>query len=80
VLAQFEILEEGDYFDPSMGWAFPKYKKHEINKAASILTGHDSDVDLEKAFEIIGNWRSSHKSPLNTFQNSFFTSAGFAAI
>src|SRR6266542_3571161 len=66
-----------------MAWATPQYSKSQIDAAGSILvaddfprvdaTGevigdHSLVLQIEQAFAIINNWRSSHSFPLNTLQ------------
>ena len=52
-----------------MAWATPQYKKSRVNAAGATLIDPKASEDaLEKALEVINNWRSSHSYPLNTFQ------------
>ncbi|MBI2630286.1 RelA/SpoT domain-containing protein [Candidatus Pacearchaeota archaeon] len=52
-----------------MVWARLKYSKKEINWAGKMLTeNHSSKEDIEKAFEILENWRAVHAYPLHVFQ------------
>jgi hypothetical protein len=57
-----------------MKWEIPKYNKAKVNWAGDILIkpydGPEDLDDLMEAFTIIGNWRSSHHFPLNTFQTN----------
>lgn len=60
-------------------WAVPQYSKSQVNTAGALvakLNRGDSetfqlldDGDIEQAYEIVNNWRSSHAFPLNTIQN-----------
>lgn len=55
-----------------MGWITPKYSKTLVDKAGaslvpdSIVTWDRTDIT---AFDVIGNWRSSHGFALNNYQN-----------
>ncbi|WP_416866713.1 MAG: RelA/SpoT domain-containing protein [Imperialibacter sp.] len=52
-----------------MGWSKPKYSRREVNRAGLILINESStDHELNHAYAIINNWRTSHNFPLNTFQ------------
>lgn len=48
------------------GWASPEFAKSEVNWAGRILVGQtpSDEDDVEKAYQIINNWRSSHGFPL----------------
>lgn len=50
-------------------WAFPRFRPDEVNKAGAYLVNPDtSRLSEDRALEIIGNWRSCHAFPLNTFR------------
>jgi (p)ppGpp synthase/HD superfamily hydrolase len=58
-----------------MAWAIPQYSREKVNQCARVLT--DEEIHLEtmedvqrvdEAFTVVGNWRSSHSFPLNTFK------------
>lgn len=52
-----------------MDWAKREFTKREINDAgAALISPVTTHNDMEKAFEIINNWRSAHYYPLNTFK------------
>ena len=53
-----------------MGWDIPSYDSHAYNKAGKkvLVIGDEVDMDMNTAYDIINNWRSSHYRPLNTFQ------------
>lgn len=57
-----------------MAWAKPLYSKERIKKAGiTLVKGYVDDVafeDIEDAFQVLNNWRSSHSYPVNTFQAS----------
>jgi ppGpp synthetase/RelA/SpoT-type nucleotidyltranferase len=51
-----------------------KYSKRQIDEAGSTLTDpRASDVEKERALEILGNFRSCHAYPINTFQATLRT-------
>jgi ppGpp synthetase/RelA/SpoT-type nucleotidyltranferase len=65
--------------DDVMPWIEPLFSRAQVNWAGGYYAGfvpwaedynpQDDDMDkLEKAYEIINNWRSSHSFPLNTFR------------
>ena len=55
--------------DPSMGWPTLQHSAQEIDDAGDVLAGIDpSKMSVDAAFAIVGNWRSCHSFPLNTFQ------------
>lgn len=52
-----------------MEWARPQYSHQEINRSGKVIANalaHEDEVD--RALEIINNWRSSHAYPLAIFQ------------
>jgi putative GTP pyrophosphokinase len=52
-----------------MAWPIPNYTKNQVNKAGDILRGKLDDIDQAIwAFDVVGNWRSCHGYPINTFQ------------
>lgn len=52
-----------------MAWATPHHTKGEVDRAGrSLVSTYVSFPDLADALTVIGNWRSSHSFPLNTFQ------------
>ncbi len=52
-----------------MAWPTPQYSKSQVNRAGNILCGKDFDLDTWWwAYEVLGNWRSCHGYPINTFQ------------
>jgi hypothetical protein len=52
-------------------WAKLKYPRSEVNAAGRVLVSDDGDdIALERALDVINNWRSSHSFPLNTFQKT----------
>jgi hypothetical protein len=52
-----------------MEWVTPQYTRGEVDRAGKILIEDRPDVlELEKAYAIINNWRSSHSRPLYTFR------------
>lgn len=53
-----------------MGWATPRYTRTQVDQAGVVLQHENtcSSEELDSALEIVGNWRSSHNFPLNTFQ------------
>jgi len=60
------------FIEDGMEWTIPRYRPVEVNEAGRVLLkarseGADSD-ELDRAFDVISNWRSSHSFPLNTFQ------------
>ena len=47
----------------------PEYSRMDVNRAGEILIDINADYDqLEWAYGVINNWRTSHHFPLNTFQ------------
>ena len=54
-----------------MTWAVPRFTKSRIDRAGATLisTAPSSDA-LDRALEIVNNWRSCHSFPLNTFQTT----------
>ncbi len=54
---------------PEMAWATPKYSRGDVDRAGAVLISPSPPLgELEAAFQVINNWRSSHSFPLNTFQ------------
>jgi hypothetical protein len=51
----------------AMAWATPQYSRSEVDRAGRILAGREAG-DLDGALAVIGNWRTAHGFPLNTFQ------------
>lgn len=52
-----------------MAWEKPKYTGSEINNAGKILSNDKSSKEeIEKAIDILDNWRASHSYPLHVFQ------------
>ena len=53
-----------------MAWEKLKYDKYEINNAGKILSdGHiNSPEKINKAIEILDNWRAVHSYPTHVFQ------------
>jgi hypothetical protein len=50
-----------------MAWAIPEYSIEEVNRAGAVFASlHDAN-ELDRALDIINNWRASHYFPLNTF-------------
>jgi hypothetical protein len=50
-----------------MVWAAPEYSIEEVNRAGAVFASlHDAN-ELDRALDIINNWRASHYFPLNTF-------------
>lgn len=57
-----------------MTWPTPQFSKGQINKAGSFLAADSvSDADLAWAEGVLGNWRSCHGYPINTFQATLRT-------
>lgn len=52
-----------------MVYTRPIYHREDINRAATQLASEDGTgpFDLDQAFSIVNNWRSSHAFPLNCF-------------
>jgi putative GTP pyrophosphokinase len=50
-----------------MNWVKRLYTRGQVDKAGEILSGRQ-DGDRDWASEVLGNWRSMHAYPLNTFQ------------
>lgn len=56
------------WFD-GMDWATPQFSKHEVDAAGDVLIKKSTqEAELNDAYVVINNWRSSHGYPLNTFQ------------
>jgi Region found in RelA / SpoT proteins len=52
-----------------MEWVSPQYSRSRVDWAGDILISpQPSTIQLEEAFTIINNWRSSHSRPLYTFR------------
>lgn len=52
-----------------MSWPEPNYSKNQINRAGEVLRGIRTDKpSYSNALNILGNWRSAHGYPINTFQ------------
>jgi ppGpp synthetase/RelA/SpoT-type nucleotidyltranferase len=52
-----------------MTWATRKYPKDQVDAAGQLLLQKSPKLqEIEHAFQVINNWRSSHAFPLNTFQ------------
>jgi hypothetical protein len=50
-------------------WAQPRYTRPEVNSAGrTILDGSADVADVDRALEIVSNWRSSHSYPLLAFR------------
>ncbi len=51
-----------------MAWEKPLYNKSEINWAGRVLRDSDtSSPDMDKALEILDNWRAVHSYPMHVF-------------
>lgn len=54
-----------------MEWAKPRFSKKVVSRAgATLVSPEPSSGELNHAMEVVGNWRSCHAFPLNTFQMS----------
>lgn len=57
-----------------MTWIKPQYSRKAVNWAGALVSGENyvlvNNDEQTKAQEILGNWRSSHSYPINTFQAS----------
>ena len=52
-----------------MAWPTPQFTKGETNRAGKVLADPLSTTeDLDKAHEVLGNWRACHGYPIDTFQ------------
>lgn len=58
-----------------MAWVAPEHSRQEVNEAARVAFTEyvnprypDDYNEIERAYATIGNWRSSHSFPLNTFK------------
>jgi ppGpp synthetase/RelA/SpoT-type nucleotidyltranferase len=52
-----------------MIWTEIKYKKADVDRAGKILVGENSSSkDIDRALDILDNWRSSHNFPLHIFK------------
>lgn len=64
-----ECQDAEAFWDFDMQWAEPEYSREEVDRAGVIVAQEAPDfVELDRALEIINNWRASHYRPLNTFQ------------
>ncbi len=60
-----------DEVEESVGGGKPQYSKKQVDAAgATLVTALSSEVDLEDAYTVINNWRSSHSVPLNIFRRT----------
>ncbi|HKR89595.1 MAG TPA: RelA/SpoT domain-containing protein [Phenylobacterium sp.] len=51
-----------------MAWTSPAYSKAQVDAAGRTLLDVSADWDqVDKALDVINNWRASHSFPLNTF-------------
>lgn len=58
------------YGKSTVSWTTPLYKKDQVDSAGACLLASEENEwseEIEHAFQIINNWRSSHAFPLNTF-------------
>jgi hypothetical protein len=54
--------------DSDMAWVSLDYPIAEVNRAGAVLASlHSSDDELDRAIDIINNFRAAHYFPLNTF-------------
>lgn len=54
-----------------MPWPTPNFSRTQVNRAGDILRDSDpAPEDLRWAREVLGNWRSCHGYPINTFQST----------
>ena len=58
-----------------MGWAQPAFSRVEVDAAghqlAEVLRGDQAaleSLEVDRALDVVSNWRGSHSFPLNTFQ------------
>ena len=52
-----------------MAWEKMKYTKNEVNKAGAILKNNSSsEEEMNKATDVLNNWRAIHSYPLHIFQ------------
>jgi ppGpp synthetase/RelA/SpoT-type nucleotidyltranferase len=72
------------FYCPDMAWAVPQHSKSQVDGAGEVLIRDAAPLvsaagepfaddyqqieELERAFAVINNWRSSHSFPLNTLQ------------
>jgi hypothetical protein len=57
-----------DCENQSMPWTCPQSGRSRVNTAGDIISGRESatqQFDLDTAYDVAGNWRSSHGYPLN---------------
>jgi len=50
-----------------MAWVVLEHSIEDVNRAGKVLASLHSEDELDRALEIINNWRASHYFPLNTF-------------
>lgn len=76
---QYSVPSEYQELPEFMQWTVPKFSKSEVDAAGAFLFGKRTSEYLlelndfekvERAFEVIGNWRSAHNYPLNIFQKN----------
>ena len=54
-----------------MEWIKPEFTRNQVCKAGNLLSDETvSIIDKNWALEVVGNWRSCHALPLNTFQSN----------
>jgi hypothetical protein len=52
-----------------MNWVILEYTKGQVDAAGRLLTqGEGSPQEIDRALEILNNWRAAHSFPLNTIQ------------
>ena len=52
-------------------WTIPKFSKKQIDKAGKTIASSNLSADeLQKALEILNNWRSSHAYPLQVITSN----------
>ena len=54
-------------WEDGVAWVAPAFPQSEVSEAGQVLVNGPGTA-MEHALDIIGNWRSSHSFPLNTFQ------------
>lgn len=54
-------------YGAAMAWTEPQFTRQEVDRAGRVFAGREAG-DPEAALRVIGNWRTSHAFPLNTFQ------------
>jgi hypothetical protein len=50
-----------------MAWIVPEYPIEEVDRAGAVFASLHNADELDRALDIINNWRASHYFPLNTF-------------